>query len=61
MSMTDTLTVELDMDVADQVVVSWLKENMRLIANIRGPEALDDEDYKAMQLILQYMMGPGYD
>lgn len=59
--MIETLTVELDMEVADQIVVSWLKENMRLIANVSGPDAVDDEDYKAMERILQYMTETGND
>ena len=65
MSMTDTLTVELDMEVADQIVVSWLKDNMKLVEgvyygdNSGGHE--DDEDYKAMKRILEYMTEPGND
>lgn len=59
--MIETLTVELDMEVAGQIVLSWLKENMRLIANVSGPDAIDDEDYKAMERILQYMTETGDD
>lgn len=63
--MIDTLTVELDMDVADQIVVSWLKDNMKLIEGVyygdnKGAHEVD-EDYKAMKRILEYMTEPGND
>lgn len=65
MSMTDTLTVELDMEVADQIVVSWLKDNMKLIEvtyyGVNSECHEDNQDYQAMKRILEYMTEPGND
>ena len=65
MSMIETLFVELDMEVADQIVVSWLKDNMKLIEGIYYGDNSgcyeDDEDYRAMKRILEYMTEPGND
>jgi len=64
MSMIETLFVELDMEVADQIVVSWLKDNMRLIEGVysgANESAEDDQDYQAMKRILEYMTEPGND
>ncbi len=51
MSMIETLFVELDMEVADQIVVSWLKDNMKLIEGIYYGDNSgcheDDQDYQA--------------
>jgi len=60
--MIKPLIVELDMKVADQVVIAWLKDNMELIKGVYYG-AIDDlhednEDYQAMKRILDYMMGP---
>lgn len=65
MSMIDTLIVELDMEVADQIVVSWLKDNMKLIEGVYYGDNSgcheDDQDYQAMKRILEYMTEPGND
>ena len=63
--MTDTLTVEVDYEVADKIVISWLKDNMKLIEDcyygVNNECHVDNSDYQAMKRILEYMTEPGND
>ena len=63
--MTDTLNIELDMEAADQIVVSWLKANIEIIKSSRGnfphDKLEDDEDYKALLRVYEYVAGEEYD
>lgn len=60
--MMDKIAVELDLDVADQIVAAWLKDNMQLIEDVYYGENKggheNNDDYKALKQVLAYMTEP---
>ena len=65
MSMTDMITVELQVDCADEIAIAWLKDKIEIIKSSRRTNSddklEDDEDYKALRRVYEYVTGEEYD
>ena len=65
MSMTDMITVELHIDCADEIAIAWLKDKIEIMKSSRRTSSddklEDDEDYKALRRVYEYVTGEEYD
>jgi hypothetical protein len=65
MSMTDMITVNLHVDFADEIAIAWLEDKIKIKrAGYRAnsvDKLEDDEDYKALLRVYEYVAGEEYD